>query len=202
MLNAVPETELALVERLVAGERAALAPLYARYKDRIYRFALAFCASRDLAADATQETFLQFATQPHHYDPRQGALGAYLCGVVRNIARGLTRETLREVQDLETDTPTETAWTDDSAMACPLTQVLRDERAQIVHHSLRQLPAHYREALILVELQEESYASASQILGVPIGTVRSRLARGKALLAGQLAELATLGEPTQQAKVL
>jgi DNA-directed RNA polymerase specialized sigma24 family protein len=53
-----------------------------------------------------------------------------------------------------------------------------------------------------VELQEESYASASLILGVPIGTVRSRLARGKALLAGQLAELATLGEPTQQAKVL
>jgi RNA polymerase sigma-70 factor, ECF subfamily len=188
MLNPTPVTDALLIDRLVAGERAALGIIYGRHKDRIYRFALVFCASRDLAADVTQETFLQLALQPNHFDPASGALGAYLCGVARNVARRMTREEMRmdASDDIEAVADAQPIALADVESQSPLTRILKDEAAETVRLALRNLPAHYRETVILVELQDESYASAAAILQVPIGTVRSRLARGKALLADAL----------------
>lgn len=193
MLNASPVTDAILVDRLVRGDRSALAPIYAQHKDRIYRFALVFCASRDLAADVTQETFLQLALQPNHFDPASGALGAYLCGVARNVARRMTREESRMDTSDDIEALAESLTEPYAAQEGPLTRLLQDEAAETMRAALRRLPAHYREAIILVELQDESYASAATILQVPIGTVRSRLARGKAhlmdLLSQDVAEL-------------
>jgi RNA polymerase sigma-70 factor, ECF subfamily len=185
MLNPDPALDAERVRRLSQGDRSALAAIYGAHKDRVYRFALAFCASRDLAADATQETFLALAEKPGNYDPGSGALAAYLCGVVRNVSRRLTRELTRE-DGLDESTEDVGVW---QTAPSPLNCLLRHESARLVQQALRELPAHYREALILVELQDESYASASQILAVPVGTIRSRLSRGKALLAERLAAL-------------
>jgi RNA polymerase sigma-70 factor (ECF subfamily) len=199
MLNPSPVTDALLVSRLAAGDRSALAPIFSRYKDRIYRFALVFCASRDLAADVTQETFLQLALQPNRFDAASGALGAYLCGVARNVARRMTREETRMDASDDIESLAESLHYAEADVTTPLTRILKDELADAVRAALRALPAHYREALILVELQEESYASAATILQVPIGTVRSRLARGKAQLVAVLTAHAPLVEVRTQA---
>jgi RNA polymerase sigma-70 factor (ECF subfamily) len=180
--------DAALLARLQAGETLALQGLYQRHKDGVYRFALAFCGTRHLAADVTQETFLQLVRRPTGYDPAAGPLGAYLAGIARNLARRALGETAREEILPAADDPAGEPLPGDPAGE-PLTRLLQDETAERVRRAVYQLPPHYREVVILVELQDTSYASTAQILGIELGTVRSRLARARALLARALADL-------------
>jgi RNA polymerase sigma-70 factor (ECF subfamily) len=69
--------------------------------------------------------------------------------------------------------------------------LLADQRVERLHAAIARLPVEYREALVLFELQELSYAETAVVLDCPVGTVRSRLHRGRALLAAMLDE----GEP-------
>jgi RNA polymerase sigma-70 factor (ECF subfamily) len=86
----------------------------------------------------------------------------------------------------------ERRWTDD--MPADLTaldsdeRLFADQRVERLHAAIARLPVEYRETLVLFELQELSYAETAAVLDCPVGTVRSRLHRGRALLAAMLAE--------------
>ncbi len=67
-------------------------------------------------------------------------------------------------------------------------RLLTDQRIERLHAAIARLPVEYREALVLCELQELSYAETAAVLGCPVGTVRSRLHRGRALLVAMLDE--------------
>jgi RNA polymerase sigma-70 factor (ECF subfamily) len=82
-----PQPDLALLARMKAGDDSAFVALYRGHRDAVYRLALLYCGSSAQAADITQETFMQLITHPNHYDPLRGALGAWLCGIARNLAR-------------------------------------------------------------------------------------------------------------------
>jgi RNA polymerase sigma-70 factor (ECF subfamily) len=71
--------------------------------------------------------------------------------------------------------------------ACPLGRLLNNEAAEAVRRALALLAPHYRDAVILYEMHELSYAEIADICQVDIGTVRSRLSRGRAALAKRLA---------------
>jgi RNA polymerase sigma-70 factor (ECF subfamily) len=182
------EPELALLARLKRGDEAAFVALYRRHKDAVYRLALLYAGSAHAAADVTQEAFVFFMTKPGHYDPGRGTLAAWLCGVARNLARKqfAGREDATDPSELADDSaPLE----EHIEYQTPLEKLLRDEAAEEVRQALARLAPHYRDVLILCELSELSYADAAQVCGIDIGTVRSRLSRGRAQLALRLAAL-------------
>jgi len=183
------QPELALVERMRRGEEIAFVQLYRRHRDRVYRLALLYAGSTAIAADVTQDAFLHFMTHPGQYDPARGALGPWLCGVARNLARKARgeREDSTDPAELADDTePHETQVERDTPLDC----VLRLEAAEHVRRAIAALAPHYREVLVLCELSGLSYAEAAQACGIDIGTVRSRLSRARARLAQSLAPYA------------
>jgi len=188
-----PTAENALIARMAAGDEAAFAAIYRRHRDGVHRFALLYCGSAATAADITQDTFVHLITQPRQYDSARGSVGAWLCGVARNLARrhaGL-REDPTDPAELAGDLDPPEAHVDRDT---PLERVLRDESAEEVRRAVAALAPHYRDVLILCELSELSYAETAQVCGIDIGTVRSRLSRARSRLAQSLAPLARARE--------
>lgn len=195
------EVPVALLwQRLCAGDRSALEGLYRREAARVYRYALALAGNAAWAADATQEAFVALATRPEGFDPQRGALGAYLAGVARHALAARWRELAREapLEDLpdaghewngEPDAPIDAAAAGHSAdTACaPEALLVRRQELAALWAALAALPAVFREAVVLVDLQERPYAEAAQIAGIELNTLRTRVHRGRARLAVVLA---------------
>jgi RNA polymerase sigma-70 factor (ECF subfamily) len=179
------QPELALLARMKQGDEAAFVALYRRHRDSVYRLALLYSGSAANAADATQDTFVHFITRPGQYDPNRGTLGAWLCGVARNMARKAAggREDATDPEALSDDSAPFEEHVDRDT---PLERVLRGETAEQVRRAVAALAPHYRDVLILCELSELSYAEAAQLCGIDIGTVRSRLSRARSQLAQRL----------------
>lgn len=185
-----PQAEIALVARLKHGDESAFTALYRRHGDAVYRFALLYCGSTAAAADITQDTFVHLMTHPGQFDAARGSVGAWLCGVARNLARRLAgvREDATDPADLADDAMLDASQVQHDG---PLERVLRVEAADELRRAIAAIPPHYRDILILCELGELSYAEAAQVCGIDIGTVRSRLSRARAQLAKHLAPYAT-----------
>ena len=181
-----PQAEHALLARMKQGDEAAFRALYLRHKDSVYRFALLYCGSPSAACDVTQDTFVHFITHTAQFDPTRGTVGAWLCGVARNLARKhfSGREDATDPAQLHDDTAAYEAHIDHDT---PLERVLRAESAEEVRRAIASIAPHYRDVLVLCELSELSYAEAAQVCGIDIGTVRSRLSRARAQLAQRLA---------------
>ena len=180
-----PQAENALLARMKQGDEAAFNALYRRHKDPVYRFALLYCGSAATAADVTQDTFMHFIGHTGQYDPARGAIGAWLCGIARNLARKALsgREDATDPADLLDDARLEEAHIDRES---PLERILKNESAEEVRRAVAAIAPHYRDVLILCELSELSYAEAAQVCNIDIGTVRSRLSRARAQLARKL----------------
>jgi len=186
-----PQAENALLAAMKQGDEAAFTALYRRHKDPVYRFALLYCGSPATAADVTQDTFMHFISHPNQYDPTRGAIGAWLCGIARNLARKQlsVREDPTDPGDLQDDARLDDARVEHES---PLDRVLKNEAAEEVRRAVAAIAPHYRDVLILCELSELSYAEAAQVCNIDIGTVRSRLSRARAQLARRLAPAASL----------
>ncbi|KQQ86545.1 RNA polymerase sigma factor [Massilia sp. Leaf139] len=176
-----PDDEL--LRRMRTGDAQAFAALYRRHQGPLYRYALLRCGSPDTAADTVQEAFMGLLSGRLAFDPLRGTLPNFLFGVVRLLILKHEAPRRREspLPDTEDD-DTEAA----SEEACPLTRVLADEAAEEVRRALARLAPHYRDAVILYEMHGLSYLEIAAICAVDIGTVRSRLARGRAALAKAL----------------
>jgi len=170
-----------LLQRVRGGNPAALQPLYERHGGPVYRFALLWSGSSATAADVTQDVFVHLLTHPADFDPARGRLAAYLCGIARNFVR--RQRSLPAHDPLPDDDGDDGAVPVALAADAPLERLLRDRDLERVRHAIALLPPPYREALILVELQECSYAEAAAQCGCALGTIRSRLSRARALLA-------------------
>jgi RNA polymerase sigma-70 factor, ECF subfamily len=173
-----------LLQCVRRGSPAALRPLYERHGGAVYRFALLWSGSSAIAADVTQDVFVHLLTHPTDFDPARGKLPAYLCGVARNLVR--RQQALPAHDPLPEDDEDDGAAPLVFAGETPLERVLRDRDLERVRRAIALLPPPYREALILVELQECSYAEAAAQCGCALGTIRSRLSRARALLAESL----------------
>jgi len=172
----VPEpSDPELVERARGGEREAFGFLYRRHQAYVYRFARAMTGSAALAEDIAQEVFLALLRDLDRYDASRAGLRTYLFGIARNLARYKTR-TLRRL--IPIDQAEEAVGGEDPAAALSAT-----EETSHLRRCLGALPARYREVIILCDLQELDYAETAEVLKVPIGTVRSRLHRGRQLLS-------------------
>jgi RNA polymerase sigma-70 factor (ECF subfamily) len=171
----VERTDEELLVGLQAGDQMAFTLLYRRRQGAIYRFALHMTGSLVVAEDVTQEVFLALLTGRLRFDAARGPLTPFLFGVARNrILKRLRR--LKEVYAEE----------DCSIDEDLLGNLVRREAVEQVRRAVLSLPAVYREVVVLCDLEESSYEDAALVLECPIGTVRSRLNRGRAMLAQKL----------------
>jgi RNA polymerase sigma-70 factor, ECF subfamily len=178
------ETDEDLLIRLHSGDEQAFVSLYRRRQGAIFRFALHMTGSEAQAEDVTQEVFLALLRQECGYDPARGSLSGYLFGIARKqVLRQMERGRLDVTLDagLEESALPELAVDDD-----PLVDLARREGLDALRRAVLALPRRYREVVVLCDLEEVDYADAAGILGCPIGTVRSRLHRARALLLDKL----------------
>jgi RNA polymerase sigma-70 factor (ECF subfamily) len=170
-----------LLRSMLAGDEEALATLYRRRQGSVYRFALQMSGSPTLAEDVTQEVFMALLRDGSTYDAARGPLTWFLLGMARNLVRQrLGRE---HFYASLADESSDTSGSHESQSECnPLEELARNEIIETVRKAVLSLPPRYREVVVLCELQELSYAEAAAILDCAIGTVRSRLHRGRALL--------------------
>jgi RNA polymerase sigma-70 factor (ECF subfamily) len=159
-----------------AGHQEAFSRIYRERSDAVYRFALHMSGNPAVAEEVLQETFLALIRDSGGFDSRRGSLASYIFGIARNRVRKYVALD-REFSEPDEDTPGETDL---------LANLTRRETIDLVRHAVLNLPGVYREAVVLCELQELSYEDASEVLGCPIGTVRSRLHRGRAMLLTKL----------------
>jgi RNA polymerase sigma-70 factor, ECF subfamily len=172
-----------LLARLGAGDAAAFDVLYRREAGAVYRYALAMSGDAAAAADATHDAFVALAARPSGFDPARGALGAYLAGIARHALLALRRGAFDALDDEHLDGRA-------VAHASPEDMQVRRQGRDALWRAIRALPWPQREALVLVDLQERSYAQAAAIAGCELNTLRTRLHRARQRLAALLGAVA------------
>lgn len=177
---ASPDDEL--LARCRAGDESAWNDLVRRHTRRVFNIAYRFSGRSDAAEDLTQEIFIKVYQNLHRYQVGDGAFPAWISTVARHQA--IDRYRRRRNERLQDD-PEVLALLPASGDS-PVRAVERAETARLVHSGLRALPRDLREVLVLCELQEVSYDEAARLLNVPLGTVKSRLNRGRLELAKRL----------------
>jgi RNA polymerase sigma-70 factor (ECF subfamily) len=169
-----------LLKRMAEGDAEAFTALYRRRQACIYRFALRMTGSEALAEDVVQEVFLTLIRKGRPYDPSRGSVAAFLYGIARNhVLRRLDRKYLAGEPPAEG-----MSMTDHPEAELGRRQLIASVRAAVLA-----LPLHYREVVVLCDLEDADYAQAAAALGCAVGTVRSRLHRARQLLAQRLCGL-------------
>jgi RNA polymerase sigma-70 factor (ECF subfamily) len=177
------ESDDELLLRMRCGDEQAFVALYRRRQGGIYRFSLHMTGSAAFAEDVTQEVFLALICEDCGYDPERGTLSGYLFGIARKLS--LRRlETLRA--DITLDPEGDSAPVEFSVIEDPVLDLTRKEGIEALRRAVQALPRRYREVVVLCDLEELDYTEAAAVLGCPIGTVRSRLHRARALLLEKL----------------
>jgi RNA polymerase sigma-70 factor (ECF subfamily) len=184
----VPDDEL--VRRTAAGDADAFGALYRRRRPDVFRFALHMTADEAVAEDVVQDTFMTVMAEAGRFDPDRGAVTPWLCGIAKNhLRQRLTRDRRLEPLAHDEEPGTEAV----AAEADALGELIRAEKVEGMRRAVLSLPLRYREVVVLCDLQELSYQSAADALTCAVGTVRSRLHRGRALLAVKLAAVSAAG---------
>ena len=175
----------ALLKRAVRGDEQAFQVLYQKHQGALYRFALRMTGSPWAAEEIVQDVFLFLIREPQKYQASRGELGAFLYGVARNrVMKHLERKP-REAS-LDRMNEDGSAWNEPEDPLTPMMIAEKSERIEQVREAVLGLPAEFREAVVLCELEELSYEEAALACGCPVGTIRSRLHRGRALLLAKL----------------
>jgi RNA polymerase sigma-70 factor, ECF subfamily len=181
----VDEKEPALLKRALRGDEQAFLALYQKHQSPLYRYALRMTGSPWAAEEVVQEVFLLLIREPQKFQPERGELGAFLFGVTRNRVMKQLERLPREAS-LDAINAHGSAWREPEDPLTPMMIAEKKERMEQVRDAVLGLPAEFREAVVLCELEELSYEEAAQVCGCPIGTIRSRLHRGRALLLAKL----------------
>lgn len=186
VMTVTQHTDSKLLALMLGGDKEAFAELYRRRQRDVFRFALHMSGARDLAEDVTQEVFMALMRDGSSYDETRGSVNAFLLGIARNyVLRRLKQE--RSFVTMGQSGSEEVSAANDLTLASDQLDVIaRNEEIRSVQKAVLSLPAHYREVLVLCELQDMSYAEAAGVLGCAIGTVRSRLNRARTMLMEKL----------------
>jgi RNA polymerase sigma-70 factor, ECF subfamily len=175
-----------LLRRAAKGDQESFSLLYRRHQAALYRFALRMTGNSWAAEEVVQDVFMTLMREPKKYDAARGPVGAYLFGITRNRVMKHLERLPRELS-LEESNENGTR-TNELAVNrfTPVHWAEQQERSERVRAAVLELPAEFREAVVLCELEELSYEEAAHLSGCPIGTIRSRLHRGRALLLAKL----------------
>jgi RNA polymerase sigma-70 factor (ECF subfamily) len=179
-------SERALVQRARAGDRRAFGELVTRYMRRAYYAALGLVGSHEDALDLSQEAFARAFRARANLDPDLPFYG-YLYQIVRRLCFNFLRDSRTRRVRMEEATP----WLMNQAGAKaaasnPARATERSELCALVQAAIERLPEREREVLVLKEFEGLRYREIAELLGIPIGTVMSRLYTARRNLAAEL----------------
>lgn len=171
-----------LLNEFSSGNRDAFDALYQRHSRAVFQFALYMAGDADKADEITQQVFVWLLHHPGAFDPDRGSLAAFLGGVAHKFfLRALRAQ--KKWLSLE-DAVALVQMLSFSKYSATTGEFAYDTGK--LRQAIASLPVRYREAVVICELQEKSYLEAAAILGCSVGTIRSRLHRGRALLTKKL----------------
>jgi RNA polymerase sigma-70 factor, ECF subfamily len=168
--------DTALLGRARTGDETAFSLLFSRHQRQVFRYAT-YMGGVDVADDIVQDTFLAVLKQRNRSDAVSGSVIGYLIGIARHMVmkqHGQSWSAEEDAMDLPATEPD------------ALDQLVATESAEAVRAAVKSLPPAYREAVVLCELEDIDYATAATMMQCPVGTVRSRLHRARALLTTKL----------------
>jgi RNA polymerase sigma-70 factor, ECF subfamily len=151
--------------------------------DDVYTLARYLMRNAADAEDAVQECYLRAL---RHFDSYRGpAMKPWLLAILRNVCNAEFAR--RSKEEVPTDYAQEDSLTEEMPMwqepqASPEKVMLRQQDSATIRRLVAQLPAPFREAIVLREINDLSYQEIAEVAGVPVGTVMSRLARARAML--------------------
>lgn len=208
MADTVETHDNVLMHRLSAGDEDAFLEFYRRHQSSVYRYALHMTGRPDFAAEVVQETFLTLIRHASKFDEQKGAAAAFLFGVARNHMRKIQEKESRYVAfpeqmgdggpSLEKIEGRLNGNGHGGAGREPKDvqeELEREEAVRLLREAVMTLPEHYREPVTLCDFQGKSYEEAAALLDCPVGTVRSRLNRARAILLERLRPAAAERKP-------
>jgi RNA polymerase sigma-70 factor, ECF subfamily len=178
----IPMDEQALIRDAQAGDLDAFNTLILHYQDSVYNTALRILGDEDLAADSTQEAFISAFKSISSF--RGGSFKAWLMRTVTNACYDeLRRQKRRPTTPLEPDTDDgeemdSPRWLADPSMT-PDQKAEADELEHALQHCLNNLPLEFKTVVVMADIQGMDYSEVSLAVRVPLGTIKSRLARAR-----------------------
>jgi RNA polymerase sigma-70 factor, ECF subfamily len=160
----------ALLARCAGGDRFAFRLLYDRWSSRLYGIALRITRQDAMAADATQDAFVQIWKQAHRFDPIRGSAEAWLIGILRYRALDIVRRRSRE------ETGYETEEREDEAPDA-LARLVSSAEGVALHRCLKELEEDRRRLVVLAFVDGLSHSELAARMNAPLGTVKSWIRR-------------------------
>jgi RNA polymerase sigma-70 factor, ECF subfamily len=177
-----------LVQQCLQGDGLAWEKLVRLHTRQIYNICYRFTGRRHEAEDLTQEVFLRVYRTLRNFEPERGAFNTWMTQVTRNLLIDHYRRTKRDrITDSMEDAPE--VGIKPAQGRLPDQAALDSELSNQVQQALAKLSPELREAVILRDLQGFEYGEIQKVLGVPEGTVKSRINRGRIELARRLEEV-------------
>ena len=184
--DAVPS----LVARAAAGDVAAFEQLVVAYQAKVYGFALGFAHSPDEARDLTQEALIKVYRSIGSFR-FQSAFSTWLYSIVKNVFLDAYKSRAARERALETPIEDEIHHLAEAAHAEE--QLLRQDDRRALLKAIRRVPVAYRTVVMMFDVQGLSYDEIARALSVPVGTVKSRLKRGRDALRAEIFRTGELG---------
>jgi RNA polymerase sigma-70 factor (ECF subfamily) len=176
-----------LIERCLAGDQQAWEAIVQQHRRRVFNVAYKFVGKHDEAEDLTQDIFLKVFKSLDTFD-RRANFQTWLISVSRNLCIDHYRSVRKERETINRDVDPSTLMPVSRDRSAYSQLELRD-RVQLLRAAMDTLPPTLRTAVLLRDIQELTYQEIADRLGVPEGTVKSRINRGRTELARQIQKL-------------
>ena len=182
-------TDEQLIARFQSGDERAYIELVNRYRERLINFVFPFLGDFEQAEDVVQETMLKLYEKKHYY--REIAkFSTWIYTIARNLANTELRKKKRRKTTYISRMTKDDRQYDIPAVQADLNQNLQNEFIRDrIHAAIKELPEHFKTVIILRDIQELSYDDISNIVGLPLGTVKSRINRARLQLQAELQDL-------------
>ena len=186
--NQYQYTDEELIASFQNGNEQAYIELVRRYRDRLMTFVFRFLGDMELSEDIVQDTMIKVYTHKHYYK-EIAKFSTWIYTIAGNLAKTELRKRKRRKVTLLSQMNT-----DDRKYEIPSTELQSEDIVQgeyterYIQKAILQLPLHFRTVVILRDIQELSYEEISNIVNVPLGTVKSRINRARLQLQQTLKE--------------
>ncbi len=181
-------TDEELISRFQNGDEQAYIELVNRYRDRLMSFVYRFVNDEVVAEDIVQDALVKLYTHKHYYK-NIAKFSTWMYTIAGNLAKTeLRKNKRRKVTNLSEMSKDD--WEYDIPSDEDTEKTVHGQfAAKQIHEAIQSLPDHFREVVILRDIQELSYEEVSSIVEVPLGTVKSRINRARLQLQEILKEL-------------
>ncbi len=176
-----------LIERCLSGDQAAWEAIVRQYWRKVFNVAYKFVGRHDEAEDLTQDVFLKIFKSLDTFD-RRANFQTWLISVSRNLCIDYYRSVRKERETINREVDA-SELAPVSSERRPDAAVEQSDLAALLRQALHTLPASLRSAVLMRDMQELSYQEIAERLGLPEGTVKSRINRGRKQLAHQVRRL-------------